>query len=852
MIPEKRPISWLTGLIDVDNIAAELDQELLNDIGYDVTKTYDQDDASRADWKRQSESAMKLAKQLRETKSDPWPGCANVKYPLMTVAAIQFAARAYPEICKGDQIVRCAVEGEDPDGSKEARAGRISKHMNWQLTKQMKEWEDDTDTLLHILPIVGCCFRKSYFDLQLDGGRNVSELVLPDDLVVNNKARTLEKARRATHRYYLYENDIYERQKSGVWLDVDLGESVNPKNPDDRDKPHEFLEQHRYWDLDGDGYQEPYIVTVHKLTNKVVRIDARFSQDGIQEKGGRITRINPDHYLTCFKFLPNPDGSFYPVGFGQLLEPINDSVNTVLNQLLDAGTLANLGGGFLGRGIKIRGGQVLFKPGEWKPVDTTGAALRDNVFPLPVKDASPVLFQLLGMLVNAAKEITAIKDITGEGLSANTPAHTALAIMEQGQKVFSAIYKRIYRGLGDEFEKLYQLNARYMPEEETFRFGPMMQPQPPMQSGMMGQTPGMPQGMPGMPPQMGMGQPPVQQVAKADYQAEDLTVYPVADPNLATDVQRALKTQALLQLSGRPGMNEIELTKRAIHSIHPNDEDKMFQMPQAPPPNPDLIKVQAELHDKGVRLHMDMLKFDYEMEELKAKIAKTKADSILALAKAEDTERGDLVEVYKAEMDQINNEINRRVAMAKDMAAQQAQAQQQGGQPSAGGGPSAAPNPNMAGIPGRAAGGPVNAMQPYVVGEQGPEVIVPQQAGVVVPNQALYAKPGPYMTVLPPDQEQQFMQWVIQNKVPFDPNAATSDYDMRGFFQALQAGDPRAHSAIDPNDQQLHFTDYWKTPTHATFSRESKYATEDAPHWEGDKLIDKDGRVIYDDAAQRR
>ena len=252
--PDKRSLRWLENAIEKDNVADELAEELLAEIGQEVIRTYDTDKSSREEWETQTENARKVAMQVKEAKTFPWEGCANVKYPLMTVASIQFAARAYPEICKGDQVVKCNVTGDDKDGQKQERADRISTHMSWQLTKQMGEWTQELDKALHIIPIVGCFFRKTYYDGILK--RNFSQFILADDVIVHVKARSLELARRVSHRFWLYNNDVWELFKSGVWKEQDLGQpqgKAGELESSTKDVPHEFIEQHRYWDLDGDG-----------------------------------------------------------------------------------------------------------------------------------------------------------------------------------------------------------------------------------------------------------------------------------------------------------------------------------------------------------------------------------------------------------------------------------------------------------------------------------------------------------------------------------------------------------------------------------------------------------------------
>lgn len=608
-------------------------------------------------------------------------------------------------------------------------------HMSWQLDKQMSEWIPDTDRALHIHPIMGGFCRKSWFNKAL--GRNVSELILLQDYVVNNKANK-NRLRRESHRQWYYANDILELIRSGIWLECELGQGTNPDDQEEDDVGHEIIEQHCFKDLDNDGYKEPYIVTVHKQSGKVLRIVARFDKNGIRiNDKGEIVKIIPITYFTMYEFIPDPGGEFYPLGFGQLAEPLNESVNSLINQLIDSGTISNRAGGFIARGVRFKGSKLDFSPFEWKPIDVSADDLRKSIFPLPVREPSPVLFQLLGMLVASAKDTLNIKAVlTGEmkGIGANASPNTVMALIEQGMKVFSGIYKRFYRSLTEELRKLYRLNSIYLNAEESFRVA---------------------------------GKPFV--IGQADYQADDLEVLPVADPNMASDMQRRLQAEAVLKVSGRPGINEVEITRRYIKALHLPEEDKLLLTdeqvqgkeppPYPPKPDPRMVIAQAKAQDfqarvaeAGARFKLDIDKHQFELQELQAKIENLKANTLRTLADASDIANADAMERYKAEMDRLGAEVAMKVKVAMEMTGRGGPGaeppggspkpgpgpQPQPGQPTPGGGPAATANPNMAAIPGRQEGGPVTAGQPYVVGEAGPEVIVPEKPGTVIPVQETY------------------------------------------------------------------------------------------------------------------
>jgi len=283
------------------------------------------------------------------------------------------------------------------------------------------EWEPETDKLLHVLPIAGCVFRKTYFDPAK--GRNVSLMIDPRLVVINYHAKGLEIVPRISEEIRYYPLEIEEMVRAGTFLAPPYGKyqvdipadrtqgplsSQGSQNVDDQDAPIEFIEQHRWWDLDGDGYPEPLVVTFHKSTGFVARIVARFDADGVHVnlRTGEITKIDPWHAYTKYDFIPNPDGGIYGLGFGQLLRPINEAVNSSLNMLIDAGHLQNAGGGFIAKGLSMNAGAVRFTLGEYKAVNVTGSVLRDSIVPFPAPGPSPVLFQLLGLMIEAGKEIS--------------------------------------------------------------------------------------------------------------------------------------------------------------------------------------------------------------------------------------------------------------------------------------------------------------------------------------------------------------------------------------------------------------------------------------------------------------
>lgn len=598
------------------NIAEDLDRNQLLDIGNDVVDGFDTDLSSRAPWEKDLENWTKLALQVADQKTFPWPNAANIKYPLLATAAMQFAARAYPTLVPSDgKIVKCRVVGADPFGEKAARAKRVSTHMSYQVLDEMPNWEEDMDRLLLSLPIAGTCFKKTYWD----SGKqvNCSKLVLPKYLVVNYNTKSLEEAERVTEVIYLSKRKIRERQNQGIYLDVELpdadGSDVLNNNgvnrafqvdaSEDSTTPYTILEQHTYLDLDEDGYSEPYIVTVEQQSKKVLRIVARFSAEGVRtsEDGRKIISIDPIEYYTKYGFIPNPDGGFYDIGFGRLLGPINDSANTIINQLVDAGSLSNLQAGFIGKGLRIKMGESRFQPGEWKAVNATGDDLKKQIFPLPVREPSQVLFNLLDLLLKSGKELASVAEIfVGKMPGQNTPATTTMATIEQGMKVFTAVYKRVYRSLGKEFKKLYMLNRVYMnPQEEIDVLD--------------------------------------EPIPQSDYFGPENDIIPGADPTAVSSQEKQAKVQALMQLLQLGTIDPMFVTQMYLEAHEIPNAEKAIRQPSPPPPDPkaealqmkaaiDQQKAQADMQIAGQKMQMEQASREQEMA-MKAQIVQTELEA---------------------------------------------------------------------------------------------------------------------------------------------------------------------------------------------------------------------------------
>jgi chaperonin GroES len=590
------------------NIADELDDATISKLASQAKREYELDDNSRADWKSKYVDWLKFAMQVIEAKTYPWPGSSNVIFPLITTAALQFNARAYPAIVVGRNVVKGAVVGDDKGvaevdpqtnqpavdpqtnqphwiiqpGALQQRADRIGRHMSWQLLEEMPEWEEQTDRLLMMIPIVGCMFRKTYRDVA--GGRNMSETVDAMRVCVNYKAKSFETAPRISEEIDVYPWDIETNVRAGLWLDHGAGGyGHNIDAGDDEQAPVTFIEQHRRFDLDGDGYDEPIIVTFARDSGKLARISVGFDEEGVEANDiGEVQKIEPIRYYTKFGFVPSPDGGVYDVGFGHFLYPLNAAINTSINQLFDAGHLQIAGGGFLGSGSGINSGAIRFMMGEFKPVAVPGKTLRENLVQLDMPGPNAVLLSLLQYLVEAAREVASIKDIlTGDIPGANVPGILGLAVIQQGLKVFNAIFKRVHRSLKAEYGKLFRLNRLYMPGRAGYQIGSEYFA-----------------------------------ITRQDYE-EGAAVQPVSDPDMVTDVQQMAQANFLLTFKDDPMVDQLELRRRAMTAASITEIDKLLAA--KPPPNAELTQALAQLE-------LDKKLVDLRELELKIRAAHQEAD----------------------------------------------------------------------------------------------------------------------------------------------------------------------------------------------------------------------------------
>ena len=590
------------------NICELISEEERENMGDALHREIKDDLASRAGWESSIDEYLELAKQLTKGKSYPWPNASNVKFPILSLASIQFHAETFPALLGKPNVVKTRKIGE-ADPVKTDRGDRVARFMSVQVTELMEDWLDEMDRLFLILPILGMAYKKTFYDSS-HGIQSI--LVHPRDLIVNYYADNFELATK-THRLFRTENQVRELQSDGTYRKVDLSKPQEFKFPGTRDEaqglsatgvdaPHELYEAHCWYDLDDDGYKEPYIVTLSATSREVLRIVARWetpmsvSYDG----DGDVGKISPEEYFTVFKFIPDPDSAIYGLGFGQLIGPTNEAANTIINQLLDAGHNSVLQSGFIGKGVRInRGGVLRFKPGEWKLLQSSGDDLRRNIVHLPAKEPSAVLFQLLGLLIESARDLTSVSDMMqGKSPGQNQPYATTQKVLEQGLKVFNEIYKRIFRALKREYKKIYVLDYKYLGAEEYQEIL---------------DTNAFPD---------------------RDFTRDNTDVVPAADPDMVAEIEKIMRAVALeaSAAAGAP-LNKAVVLRRKLEAEGHENIDELLEMPQPQPSFEQQLeqaKFQHEMQMDHANLELTALKTTEQAMRDRAAAYKTIKEAELA------------------------------------------------------------------------------------------------------------------------------------------------------------------------------------------------------------------------------
>jgi hypothetical protein len=555
---DPRAVTEEGGQDHFENLADFLGEQVLEPLGAKMVDQYNEYKESRGDWEDTYRNGLELLGFKYERRTEPFRGASGVNHPVLAEAVTQFQAQAYKELLPADGPVRTQIMGT-ADVAKEEQAKRVKDFMNYQIMDQMKEYEPEFDQMLFYLPLSGSTFKKVYYDSLL--GRAVSKFVPADDLIVPYSANSLEDAEAVIHVIKISENELKKQQVNGFYRDIELGtppvtenqledkklelEGISKDGQEDQYtlyEVHTNLDLEGYEDMGGDGeptgIKLPYVVTVSQAGNKVLSIRRNYNpQDPLKKK------IN---YFVQFKFLPGT--GFYGFGLIHMIGGLTRTATAALRQLLDAGTLANLPAGFKSRGIRVRDDAQPLQPGEFRDVDAPGGNIKDQFMTLPFKGPDATLLQLMGIVVNAGQRFAAIADMQVGDMNQQAAVGTTVALLERGSRVMSAIHKRLYVGLKQEFKLLAEVFKTYLP-------------------------PVYPYDVPGA----------SREIKVQDFD-ERVDILPVADPNIFSQTQRISLAQSQLQLAqSNPRIHNLYQAYRSMYDALGVKNVNSILPPPAPP-----------------------------------------------------------------------------------------------------------------------------------------------------------------------------------------------------------------------------------------------------------------------------
>lgn len=569
------------------NLAEDMDEGQLTELSGDLIGEFDADINSRKDWLTTYVDGLELLGLKVEDRTEPWPGACNVYHPLMTEALVKFQAETMMETFPAAGPVKTQIIGKQTK-EKEDAAERVKDDMNYQLTDCMPEYRPEHERMLWGLGLAGNAFKKVYYDPSFE--RQVSMYVPAEDIVVPYGASNLETAERVTHVMRKTKNELRKLMVAGFYKDVDLGEpfldvdeaekKIAEKmgfNPTEDDR-YKILEMHVNLDLDNgdseDGIALPYIVTIEKGTGTILAIRRNWNPDDDK-------KLKRNHFVH-YGYIPG--FGFYCFGLIHLIGAFAKSGTMILRQLVDAGTLSNLPGGMKSRGLRIKGDDTPIAPGEWRDVDVPSGAIRDNILPLPYKEPSQVLNQLMNQIIEEGRRFASAADMKVSDMSANSPVGTTLAILERTLKVMSAVQARIHYAMKQEFKLLAGIIRDYTPSDYSYD------------------------------PEIG-----TRRAKQSDYDCCE--VIPVSDPNAATMSQKVVQYQAVMQMAqANPQIyDQVELNRQMLEvlgvknigKLIPSADDKKPKDPVSE--NMDIINMKPvkafiyQDHQAHLQVHMSAM-----------------------------------------------------------------------------------------------------------------------------------------------------------------------------------------------------------------------------------------------------
>jgi len=552
------------------NLAEDMSDSDLESLGQTLYNQYTEYKESRGDWEQSYREGLELLGFKYERRTEPFKGASGVNHPVLAEAVTQFQATAYKELLPSDGPVRTQILG-DVTIAKEEQSKRVKNFMNYQLMDQMKEYEPEFDQMLFYLPLSGSTFKKVYYDELL--GRAVSKFVPAEDLIVPYSATSLDDTDAIVHVIKMSGNELRKQQVAGFYRDVKLGDPPVTENQvdekklqlegiskDDQQDQYTLYEMHTNLDLVGyedmdengmpTGIKLPYIITFADDNQTILSIRRNFKLDDPLKK-----KID---YFVQFKFLPGT--GFYGFGLIHMIGGLTRTATAALRQLLDAGTLANLPAGFKTRGLRIRDDAQPLQPGEFRDVDAPGGNIKDQFMQLPFKGPDATLLQLMGIVVNAGQRFASIADSQVGDMNQQAAVGTTVALLERGSRVMSAIHKRLYVGLKQEFKLLSEVFKTYLPAEYPYD-------------------------VPGA----------TRNVKVQDFD-DKVDILPVADPNIFSQTQRISMAQTQLQLAQtNPQIHDIYQAYRAMYdALGVKNVNAILPAPAAPTPlDPSLEEIAA-------------------------------------------------------------------------------------------------------------------------------------------------------------------------------------------------------------------------------------------------------------------
>lgn len=523
-----------------DNLAEDMDESVLTELAGDLLGEFDEDISSRKDWIQTYVDGLELLGMKVEDRTEPWPGACGVHHPLLAEAVVKFQAETMSETFPAQGPVRTQIIGKETTEKKDA-AARVQEDMNYQLTDVMVEYRPEHERMLWGLGLAGNAFKKVYYDPSL--GRQVAMYVAAEDVVVPYGASSLEVAERVTHVMRKTPNELKKLQASGFYRDVDLPEPVNSMDEVEQkiseqlgfraetDDRYKLLEMHVDLVIEDDDYRDdaendleialPYVITIDKETETVLSIRRNWNPDDKK-------KLKRNHFVH-YSYVPG--FGFYAFGLIHLIGAFAKSGTSLIRQLVDAGTLSNLPGGFKTKGLRVKGDDTPISPAEWRDVDVASGTMRDNIMPLPYKEPSQVLYSLLGTIVDEGRRFAGMADMKVSDMSAQAPVGTTLAILERTLKMMSAVQARVHYAMKREFQLLKGIIRDYTPATYSYE---------PEEGG--------------------------RRAKKSDY--DNVDVIPVSDPNAATMAQKIVQYQAVIQLAqGAPQIYDLPYLHRQMLEV---------------------------------------------------------------------------------------------------------------------------------------------------------------------------------------------------------------------------------------------------------------------------------------------